>query len=277
VIIKNGWAITYKKAWNKDGSLFFPEKISEEFLAQAKKSMGSYLFSNQYLNEVFPDDSQVFKKEWFKYFKDIPSDCLTFIAIDPAISTNDGADYTAYSVIKVDCEKNWYVQHTSRARITPTDIVNLVFQLTEQFKPTAIGIETVAYQKALMYMLHEEMRRRNKHIPLCGINNGGDTTKEGRILALSPRFEFGTIFLSQGMDTFEQELLRFPRGNHDDMIDSLAMIEKIVFYPEKKEDRRVPTINNAEKYESHYIRQLTTDLERERKRQEREFNELFDN
>jgi predicted phage terminase large subunit-like protein len=237
--------------------------------------MGSYLFSNQYLNEVFPDGSQVFKKEWFRYYTEIPADCLTFIAIDPAISTNDGADYTAYSVVKVDYKKDWYILHTARSRITPTDQVNLVFQLTEQFKPTAIGIETVAYQKALMYMLHEEMRRRNKHIPLCGINNGGDTTKEGRILALSPRFEFGTIFLNQGMDTFEQELLRFPRGNHDDMIDSLAMIEKIVFYPEKKEDQRVPAINNAQKYESFYIKQLTTEHERERRRQEREFNELF--
>lgn len=270
------WDVVYKKAWNKDGSLFFPEKVNEEFLKNAKQSMGTYLFANQYMNEVFPDGNKVFKREWIKYYKDIPEDTLTFCCIDPAISTAEGADFTAYCVVKVDYKKDWFLVHASRSRITPTDIVNLVFQLTEQFKPTAIGIETVAYQKALMYMLHEEMRRRNKHIPLCGINNGGDTTKEGRILALSPRFEFGTIFLNQGMDTFEQELLRFPRGNHDDMIDSLAMIEKIVIYPEERKVIRGPAINNAQEYEKHYIKQLTRDLELIERDSNREFNRLFE-
>lgn len=275
-MIKNNWSIIYKKAWNKDGTLFFPNKITEEFLQETKKRMGSYLFANQYMNEVFPDDSKAFKKDWFRYYQQIPDDCLTFIAIDPAISTEDDADYTAYSVVKVDTEKNWYVVQTFRDRITPTEQVNLVFRLFDEYKPTTIGIESVAYQKALMYMIVDEMKRRNKYIPLQDIKNGGDNTKEGRILALVPRFEFGNIYLKQGMDIFEQELLRFPRGNHDDLIDSLSMIEKIVFYPEKRKVDYVPAVSNVKEYESYVIRELFKDANRYHEEQQREFNELFE-
>jgi hypothetical protein len=54
------------------GRSFFPEKLSQEFLDNAKKTMGSYLFSNQYLNEIIPSELQTFRKEWLKYYTHIP-------------------------------------------------------------------------------------------------------------------------------------------------------------------------------------------------------------
>lgn len=43
------WNVVYRGAYNKDGSLFFPEKLSQDFLESAKRTMGSYIFANQYL------------------------------------------------------------------------------------------------------------------------------------------------------------------------------------------------------------------------------------
>lgn len=259
------WAVVYKKCYNDDGTLFFPEKLTESFLENAKKTMGTYLFANQYLNEVFPTDKQVFRPEWRRYYKTLPTRRHTFAFIDPAISVKDGADYTALTVIDVDCDMNWYLRVANRYRITPPQIINLIFKVNAEFSPMAIGLETVAYQEALVYMLHEEMTRRQILIPLHEVKTGNDKTKEMRILGLVPRFEFGRIFLNTGLYDFETEMMQFPRGAYDDILDSLSQQETIIYYPSKEEEKNEPTSAHDPTFESfviqNYIQRANAELD----------------
>ena len=48
------WNVVYKKAIEDDGSLFFPERLTESFLFNQRKTMGSYFYANQYQNEIVP-------------------------------------------------------------------------------------------------------------------------------------------------------------------------------------------------------------------------------
>lgn len=251
------WEVVYKRAYNDDGSLFFPEKLTHEFLESAKRIMGSYMFANQYLNDVIPADLQTFKKEWFRYHAEIPKKHTTFIFIDPALSEADTADYTGVVVVKVDVNKHWYVVYAQRHRVTPTQLIDLTFRLNAEFNPNIIGIEEVAYQKALLYFLDEEMRRRNILLPVTGVRPPTTKTKQARILSLVPRFEWGHLSLTQGLNDLELELLKFPRGSHDDLIDSLASIEYIYYPPDAKEEPLAkPRSQTDPAYEKWYIEQL---------------------
>lgn len=261
----NRWAVVYEGAYKDDGTLFFPEKLSKEFLENTRKTMGVYIFTNQYLNQVIPDEDQDFKKSWLNAFHEIPPNVYTFAFIDPAISLNDGADYTATVVVHVDADKNWYVDLAYRQRITAPDTVRWIFKVHETFNPLVIGIEDVAYQKSLLHFLSEEMTRSNKIIPIKGVRRANVTTsgdkrsnnsKPLRIRALVPRFEFKKIYLKPGLDDLILELTTFPRGSHDDLLDALASIEEIVVYPEKQkeiEDVRDP---QDPRYERQFIRKL---------------------
>lgn len=250
------WKIVYKKAYNDDGSLYFPEKLSHEFLERAKRTMGSYLFSNQYLNEIVPSDLQTFKKEWFLYYSEVPKNVNTFIFIDPALSEADTSDSTGVVVVDVDIEKRWFVKYAKRIRCSPTDLITFIFRLNEMFNPKVIGIEQVAYQKALLYFLDEEMRRRNILLPIKGINPPTNKTKQTRILSLVPRFEWGHLFLNRGLQDLELELLQFPRGSHDDLIDALASIEYIYYAPTKEDPFAKKPGPNSPDYERYYIHNL---------------------
>lgn len=252
--INNGWSVVYKKAILEDGSLLFPERLTQEFLDRAKKTMGSYLFANQYLNEIIPEDEQTFKKHWLKYYAALPENVYSFGFIDPAISQADSADYTGMVIVSVDTEKNWYTRYASRQRLNPSQIIEACFKLCAQFDLKCLGIEDVAFQRALVHFAHEEMRRRGKQIPLTGIKRGPDVSKQTRILGLVPRFEWGTLFLSQGLTDLELELSQFPRGAHDDIIDALASLEQIVFYPQKARRTNEPPSPNDPGYESWYIK-----------------------
>lgn len=251
------WSVVYEKAIRPDGSLFFPQKLSREFLDNAKKTMGSYLFANQYLNEIIPGELQTFKKEWFTYYKEIPKHVNTFVFVDPAISQADSADFTGVAVVSVDYEKRWYVRYAKRFKITPTQIIELLFKLNQEFDPQVIGIEDVAYQKALLYFLDEEMRRRNILLPVKGVKPPTEKTKQMRILSMVPRFEWNRIFLNQGLQDLEIELMQFPRGLHDDLIDSLAYIEYIYYPPDKaKEELKKPHSQSDPNYERWFIENL---------------------
>jgi hypothetical protein len=234
--------------------LFFPERLTHEFLDEAKRHMGTQFFANQYLNKVMDDESKPFKKGWMKYYDELPRNVYRFVFIDPAISQADSADFTAVVVVAVDALNNWYVEYANRHKITPTDIINLMFNITERFDPMQMGIEDVAFQKVLLYMAHEEMQRRNIIIPLTGVKPPTNKTKQIKILGLIPRFEWGRIYLNKGLYDFEQEYLDYSgeRSRHDDLLDALSSIEAVITYPTtlKEEIKDVPP--NHPDYEKYY-------------------------
>lgn len=250
------WAVVYDRAIRYDGSLLFPEKLSQEYLLGQRKLQGSYIYSHQYLNEIIPSDDQDFKKEWLQYYTELPRRKNTFAFIDPAISLEDAACFTAVCVIDVDENGQWYLKLARRLRITATQTIKLVFDLHKIYKCQAIGIESVAYQEALMHFLAEEMRKRKITVPVHGIKRSPDTSKEMRIRSLVPRFEWQRILIKPGLADFEEEYLKFPKGTYRDILDALSSLEEISYpvEPEPK-DTRAPRPNSPE-YEKHFIRQL---------------------
>lgn len=261
------WGIVYEGAYEDDGSLYFPERLSEEHLQTLRKSMGLYRFSNQYLNQTIPDEEQDFKAAWWKTYVTLPQDVYTFAFIDPAISLNDGADFTATILVHVDWEKNWYVSMATRQRITATQTLEHIFKLYTVHRPSIIGIEDVAYQKALLHFVTDEMHRRGQILPIKGVRRSNITShgdkksnnsKPFRIRALVPRFEYGKIFIGQGLDDLLLEYKAFPRGSHDDLLDALASIEEIVYYPDPPRGEEDVTNPADPRYERQYIKRLTS-------------------
>lgn len=251
------FSIVYEKAIRDDGGLFFPERLTYEFLTEQRKVQGSYMFANQYQNETIADEDKQFRVEWLRYFKQIPANVHNFAFIDPAIGQKKSNDYTGVVVVSVDAEGTWYLKHANRSRLKPTEIVNLVFELQTQFGCKVIGIESVAYQEALLYMIDEEARRRAIVVPVIGVKPPSDKTKEMRILGLVPRFEWGRILVGQGMHDFESEYSQFPRGAHDDIIDALSNIEEIAYPPGRESNElKKPHSPQDPNYEKWVISQM---------------------
>lgn len=249
------WSIVYEKAIRDDGSLLFPEKLSKEFLEIQKRKLGSYQFANQYQNEIIPEEMQCFKKNWLKTYTELPTNKFTFAMIDPAIGQNKSSDYTGIVILDTDVDRKWYVRVAKRERLTPTEIVNLTFEIYDKYQPRVIGVESVAYQKALIYLIAEQMQVRDKFIPLKEITRPTDKRKETRIRGpLVPRYEWGDVLHAQGLYDLETELLQFPRSAHDDIVDALASIDEFVSYPEKeKPDDTKPNSPADPRYEQWFI------------------------
>lgn len=254
---KDGWSIVYDKAIRDDGTLFFPKRLTSEFLKEQLKTLGSYIFTNQYQNEILPDGMQTFKKEWLAQYQALPEYKTTFAFIDPAIGQEDTNDYTALAIVDVDLDGTWFLKVARRARLTVSQQLKLVFDVHQMFKPNVIGVESVAYQQALIQLINEEMRRRGVVIPVKEIKRGPDKTKQMRISSLVPRFEWRRLLLAPGLVEFEEEYLKFPRGRHDDILDAVASIEDIYYPPPRPRREDHEPSPSDPKYEAWYIRQLS--------------------
>lgn len=197
-------------------------------LEDKKRQLGSLVFSAEMMNQPVDEENQKFFKDKFKYKKMIDIESVRtrkFALIDTALSKNSKSDYTGISRVWVDSANNWYVK-ARRYKINPKQLIDIIFQLHDEgFEQ--IGIETTAYTEAILPFLQDEMRVRNKYPRIVELKHGG-IMKETRIEGLIPKYEAGQIFHIEGeCEDLEDDLLRFPKGLHDDVVDSLAYGLKI--------------------------------------------------
>lgn len=231
----------------EDGKIIFPKKFNKRFNAATKsweftdqhcldfinylKKRPSEEFYSQYMNEPISTENQTFRREYFKYYDRRPDRLFVAMTIDPAISEKQSADYFAIRVDGMDEDYNMYVLDYIRGHWKLAEAVDNVFTTFQKWKPSAIGLETVAYQKALKYVLEEEMRRRGVHFPITELKRNTNESKEFRIKALEPFYREGKVFHAKWMQgrELEEELLTFPKGKHDDLIDAGAsMLDVLV-------------------------------------------------
>lgn len=211
-------------------------KISIDYLKKLAKD--SITFETEYLNQPFSEERRVFKKSLIKYVDVLPDGRLScFFSLDPAFTTKEESDFTGVSIVWLDKDGMWYVK-AFRQKFTPKELIDFVFVLYEQYKPEKIGIEEIGFTQGLKPFLDDEMRRRNKHLPMVMLKHNS-THKETRIRGLLSYFEAGTIHLLKNeCSDLEEELLRFPHSQFDDVMDSLAYMPQMVFSPFGKDQER---------------------------------------
>lgn len=217
------------------GDPLWGTQFSLENLLKTKLEVGSYEWSSLYQQNPLNAENQEFKQIMFKPISQqevnrLQTNC--FITIDPAVKEKDSSDYTGTIINRVDINNNWYVK-SSQKKMNSSKLIDHIFDLWRIERPDAIGIEETTYIDAIYPFLKLEMIKRNIFPIIYHLKHHG-TAKELRIRGLLPRYEASKIFHIIGeCDKLEEEMLRFPKGKHDDQVDALAYQEQIVVAPIK--------------------------------------------
>jgi len=227
----------------EDGKLIFPKHFAKKFdpkrkdwtavddptcmdyVDHLKASMPLDEFSAQYLNEPFASENQLFRPGMFQYWTKRPEGLFVALAVDLAISDQRLSDRTAIVALGMDSEWKMYVLDYLVGRWKPSEIVSMIFEMKDRWKPKVVGMETNGFQRTLKLATEEEMRKRRDYFPVEEIRTGPDKTKEQRIKTLEPFYRSGSVFHAKWMEKkeYEDELQTFPKGKHDDIIDAASM------------------------------------------------------
>jgi predicted phage terminase large subunit-like protein len=262
-LIKNHKGAIYR-AWDDTRELLWPSNWTVEKLEQKREEMriegkGDASFYQEYFNEPLNEEDQVFRKEMFRYFNSLQLEGIKkkphriYTLVDPAISKKTTADFTAILTVLVDDINRVFVLEITRARLDPIETIKAIFAHYERHHPYYVAIETTAYQKALKYFIEEEKRRQNSTVQSMMVVEIKPTIdKVTKINKLQPKYAIANVFHNSddhNTPILEEELTRFPKGVHDDVVDCLSNIIEIIIPVSKTIDR---------KYKRHLVERKAT-------------------
>jgi len=188
-------------------------------------------FFGQYLNDPMDDALLEFKRDWFQPFQLQPGTILAnefpmapvLISVDPAFRMRQSNDDSGICVTKTLSDNNVYILEAKGIKANPQMLVEEIFRLVEKYKHVEkVLIETVTSQIMLMDLLQAEMRKRGVFFIIQEVKPDSNELKTTRIRGLIPHYSNRRIFHAPGMYQLEEQLMEFPRGQHDDIIDALA-------------------------------------------------------
>lgn len=158
-----------------DGRLLAPDRFTFKKLMEEKRSLGTMVFSREYLVVPISDDSTIFPweilmrstigMETIKLVENVESFPIKLVRVvigcDFGASGNVGADYTCYSVWGKDIQGNYYLLYLFRKQgLSYNEQISKIQILDRLFKPNKIVVENNGFQSILADMC-EQMGVRN--------------------------------------------------------------------------------------------------------------------
>ena len=196
----------------------------------AREDLGELVFAQEYLAEFISEGAQIFRSSWFNYYKPgvgtlwadgkkyKESELQRFATVDLAVSTKESADYTVISCFGYHADDDkLFMLDMFRDRVEAPDIVPQIERMVGIHNLEWVGIERAGYQLAIVQFA------RRQGIKIKELR--ADKDKRSRARPLSAKMERGLVYFPKNADwvsEVERELLTFPIGVHDDIVDTLA-------------------------------------------------------
>ena len=242
-----GWKTFKYQALSDDGkTALWPEQWSVKALNNKKEELESInrlsVFYREYQCQVVGDEDQLFKEEYIqwwdgrleegdgehhilnitekngiKYKEPLKIPVFVFMGVDPASSTKQTADYSTIVTIAVDADNNRFILPYYRKHAKPMALAAAILYQHKQYNPRRTHIESVGYQE----MLRDYLRNQERYIAGLEKKINPRTSKSSRLETMEPYFFNKRVFLKKGMEELRAELLMYPRGKHDDLLDGL--------------------------------------------------------
>jgi predicted phage terminase large subunit-like protein len=212
----------------KAGEPLWPRMHSLERINDIR-SKSERTFISLYQQRPAPEEGNLLKKQWFKYFylSDLPEECITDFYTDTAYGkeNSDNSATISYSIADgcIYIRDVWVVNLNYPVfKKSYTDYISTHgydHRSECVFEPKASGI-------SIVQDLKESTLSGGQKINVIEDTPPRDD-KLTRVMASSPPIESGRIFLLKGaawLDRFLDECASFPNGKYDDQVDALSGI-----------------------------------------------------
>ena len=219
------------------------------------------IFYREYMCEVVGDEDQLFKESYINYYegklthnedgdaflkisylnhKDANEErpVNVFMGVDPASSTRQTADYSTIVPVAIDNEGNRFVLSYYRKRATPMSLAESIIEYFKLYKPEKVRIESVGYQEMLREYVRVRCEESNIFISGLEIKEIPRNSKSVRLETMEPFFAQDKFYMRKDMQELKDELLLYPRGKHDDLLDGLYYATKKMYQPFHKKTNK---------------------------------------
>jgi len=253
-----GWKSLSFKPDLENNLPLWPEVWDVDKLIQKKEELDSInrlsVFYREYLCEIVGDEDALFRMQDIQTYDgylerdeqglsnlvlthlngeevDMIRPVNVFTGIDPASSTRRTADYSVIFNLAIDEDNNRFTLPYYRKRATPLDLADAIILNFQQYRSARTRIESVGYQEMLRQYIKEQSEQLGMFIPGLEIKENPRTRKSYRLESLQPIFSNHQVFIKEGQQALLDELLLYPRGKHDDLLDGFFYANKNCYRP----------------------------------------------
>lgn len=219
------------------GEALHPARYDKNFFMRKKIGMPSNQWSALYQQNPVPASGEFFREEDFMYYDQVPvlHDYPVVFSWDLAIGENRNNDYTvgfAGAVIPKDGVNALYVLDMYRNRVRDREQLEAIVNMYAAYKhnATRLGIEQGQIWLAIEKRLKAMFRERG-HTPVFDDTLMPVRDKRVRATPLQGWMQNHRVYFPRHqpwVSKAREELLRFDAGVHDDVVDSLAWMVRMV-------------------------------------------------
>lgn len=204
------------KLRRREGEPLWPEKYDADTLARIRRAVGSDAWSALYQQRAQAAGGGVFKREWWRSYGEAPATGGAIVqSWDTAMKTGQQNDFSVCTTW-MEGEGGYFLLDMWRERVEAPELERMALALWDKWRPHVVLIEDAASGVGLIQNL-----RRKTRLPVKPVRPEGD--KVARANALAPTVEAGRVLIparAPWLADFLDEMSAFPRGTHDDVVDS---------------------------------------------------------
>jgi len=230
------WKITKQSCWvNKEKTIaLWPEHFPPAELHRIENSpeVGPVLFASQYeLDPVRATDGLARPEEIIFFPAHIANELMPryrlFTRVDLADpNPKSEGDFIVFTTAGIDRDGRIDVLSIQRGHFSDDQIVNMFFNTDTVYKgKTTFGVQKDHFARMLKPLMTREMAKRGRWLNIEYTTISTNVSKVQKIRGLQGFFRMGLIRFADNIPCREElinEIRRFPKGNHDDILDTLS-------------------------------------------------------
>lgn len=215
------------------GETLWPEWFSLDHWKPFQRNPRTW--ASLYQQRPSPDEGSYFQRNWFNRFeeRDLPRSVRYVGTSDYAVSEGKG-DYTALRVWAIDNHEpaNIWMVDGWRGQTTSDLWIENQIDLIERYRQAGGSLtwygEAGVIQKSIEPMLTRRMRERRVSCRIVWLPSSTDKASRARSAQALARE--GRINIRDDMDgdCFIDECTAFPSGKHDDDVDNLSLLGRVI-------------------------------------------------
>ena len=227
------WTVLHHPAINTEGEALWPEKFTMPILERIRKVLtvtkGANAWQSLYQGDPAPDQGTYFSRDWFRRGILPALDSMTYYGASDYAVTDAGGDYTVHLVVGIDPVGRMWVVDMWRKQTSSDKWIAPMLDLMERWKPQMWAEEAGQIEKAVGPFLLQEQMARKVYVLRHQFSSSKD--KPSRARAIQARVAYRGLYMPIGApwaDEIETELLKFPTGANDDIVDTLSLIGRMI-------------------------------------------------